>query len=346
MKARYPIMAALASTLVTAGCGNSPQAAPHHATRIASAKNTAKPGRAATMSGKLKVIGFWAHHKALPASSLGAYKHSLTYLSPLWYSVTASGSLISHLDPAVQAEDKKLNIPVLALVNDGTGTQSFLMSAATRKAAAQSIDHVIAANHYQGVDLDFEPPHTRVKAELTAFITELRDSLPHSDPIVLDVVPHSGGAYDYAALAPEVTQFQLMTYDQHADGTAPGPVAALNWTMSITSRLIRLGVPSSKIYLGIALYGYRWTAGSTHATTIPYNAITPAIRAKGSWNPRYNEMSATIGSNIYWWENRQGIRQKIAFAKKAHLAGVALWQVGYATPAIYDELVKDIGTQP
>jgi spore germination protein YaaH len=346
MKARYPIAAALTSALVIAGCGNSPQAAPKNASRTFSAKNTAQPMSTAKSSSKLKVIGFWAHHKALPASSLGAYKHSLTYLAPLWYSATASGALTSHVDPSVQAEDQKLHIPVLALVNDGTGTQSFLTSAATRKATVQNIDHIVATNHYQGVDIDFEPPHTRVKAELTLFMTQLRDSLPQSDVIVLDVVPHSGGAYDYKTLAPEVSQFQLMTYDQHADGTVPGPVAALNWATSITKRLMSLGVPGSKIYLGIALYGYRWTAGSTHATTIPYDAITPAIRAKASWNSRYGEMSAAIGSDIYWWENRKGISQKIAFAKSQHLAGVALWQVGYATPAIYDELIKDIGAQP
>lgn len=346
MKVQHPALWGLASVFLLAGCGTtgqaSPKTAPH---RVFSARNTAKAGTATRGGSKLKVIGFWAHHKAQSPASLGAYKRSLTYLSPLWYSMTASGAVKTHPDPTLAAEDKKLHLPVLALVNDATGTQSFLKSAATRKAAVQSIDHIIAANHYQGVNIDFEPPHTRVRSELTLFMTELRDSLPHGDIIVLDIVPHSGGAYNFKSLAPEVTQFQLMSYDQHADGTAPGPVAALNWVTSITNRLKGI-VPSSKIYLGIALYGYRWTAGSTHATTIPYYALTPAIKSKEVWSARYQEMSAHVGSNIYWWENRKGIAQKIALAKKDHLAGVAFWQVGYATPSIYSELAKDIGSQP
>ncbi len=326
----------LVATLALSGCGLMGNSAPARPL----GNNVAR----ATGPSKLTVLGYWAHHKAMSASSLAAYSRSLRYLSPLWYSVMANGSLKTHIDAAVLAEARKLHLSILALVNDGTGTQGFLQSAATRKKTVANIDHIVAANHYAGVNIDFEPAHTRVRPELTLFMTELRDSLPHSDVIVLDVVPHSGGAYNYKALAPEVTQFALMSYDQHSDGTVPGPIAALNWVTSLTSRLKNV-VPSSKIDLGIALYGYEWTSGSTHATTIPYDAITPAIKAKGTWNARYDEMTATIGSHIYWWENRKGIAQKIALAKKDHLAGVALWQVGYATPAIYQELVKNIGTQ-
>lgn len=351
MKLQYPALVALASVGILAACGTSDQASPKTTThKVNSVKNTAHVASAAKTGSKgggskLQVIGFWAAAKAEPASSLAAYKHSLTYLSPLWYSVNPNGSLMTHPDPSLAAEDKKLHLPILALVNDATGKQAFLTSAATRKAAVQSIDHIIAANHYQGVNIDFEPPHTHLSSELTLFMTELHDSLPHSDTIVLDVVPHSGGAYNFKSLAPEVSQFQLMSYDQHADGTAAGPVAALNWVTSITNRL-KSSVPSSKIDLGIALYGYKWVAGSTTAHTVPYYAVTPAMKAKEVWNSRYQEMTATIGGNVYWWENRKGISQKIALAKKDHLAGVAFWQVGYATPAIYDEIAKDVGSKP
>lgn len=298
-----------------------------------------------TSSTKLKVLGYWAHHKSLPPTSLGAWGHSLTFLSPLLYSAKPSGMLTMHKDAPLMAEAKKLKIPILPLVNDATGKQLFLKTVATRKAAVTSIDHLVTANHYKGVDIDFEPPHTRLSRDLTLFMTELHDTLPHSDTIILDVVPHSGGAYNFKALAPEVSQFQLMTYDEHADGTKPGPVAALNWDKSLITRLKSL-VPPSKIYLGVALYGYEWTSGSTHAITIPYQSVTPALKSKEKWNSRYQEETAHIGSHVYWWENRKGIGQKISLAKKDHLAGIALWQVGYATPAIYHELVKNIGRQP
>lgn len=348
---RWGTLALLSAMVLAGGCGATGHAAPSkHGSKsktktTASSKHSKKPSKTSKKGAPLKVLGFWAHHKALPPSSLAASNHSLTYLSPFWYSMTASGTLKSKVDPAVLAEAKKIKLPIIPLVNDATGKQAFLTSAATRKAAVQSIDHLVAANHYAGVNIDFEPPHTHLRADLDAFMLELHDSLPHSDQIILDVVPHSGGAYDYTKLAPEVTQIQLMSYDQHSDGTISGPVAALNWVSSITTRLKTL-VPSSKIYLGVALYGYEWAPGSKHATTIPYDAITPAMKAKATWDSRYQEETATIGGKVYWWENRKAISQKIALAKKDHLAGIALWQVGYANPAIYSELLKTVGKQP
>ncbi len=298
-----------------------------------------------TSSKKLMTLGFWSHHKSLPVTTLATSGHSLTAISPFWYSMTASGTLKSKVDMPLLAEARKLHIAITPLVNDATGTQAFLTSTATQTRAVQSIDHMIATMHFQGVNIDFEPPHTHLKSQLTAFMVKLRDQLPRTDSITIDVVPHSGGAYDYAKLAPEVNQFVLMSYDEHSDGTPAGPVAALNWVTSIAARLKSI-VPSSKIDLGVALYGYYWAAGSTHAVTVPYAAITPAMKAKATWDSRYQEMTAHIGSDTYWWENRKGIAQKIALAKKDHLAGIAMWQVGYANSAIYSELLKNIGKQP
>ncbi len=44
--------------------------------------------------------------------------------------------------------------------------------------------------------------------------------------------------------------------------------------------------------------------------------------------------------------HRKCIAQKIGLAEKDHLAGIAMWQVGFANQAIYSELVKNIGKQP
>lgn len=346
----YGLLILTACTL--AGCGSIGQASlghNHHGT-VSSKRSNGKSThvvRASTNktagSGKLVVLGFWAHHKAAPVTSLSASNHTLTAISPLWYSVTATGALTSKVDPALLAEAHKLHLAITPLVNDATGQQTFLTSKATRSAAVQNIDHMIAAGHYQGVNIDFEPPHVSLKSELTAFAVQLRDTLPKSDTITMDIVPHSGGAYDYAKLAPELNQFVLMSYDEHSDGTPAGPVAAMNWVQSVSSRLTKL-VPPSKIDLGVALYGYSWAKGSTHAVTIPYDMLTAAQKSHATWNPRYQEMTATINGDTLWWENRKGISEKIAYAKKSHLAGIALWQVGYANSAIYQLLSKDLGT--
>jgi len=222
--------------LSVAGCGASSHASQgshRHRSTHKIASNSRHAGAAATgHATKLMVLGFWDQYKAAPVSTLSASNHTLSTLSPLWYSVTASGSVTSQVNKPLLTEAKKLHTSITPLFNDGTGKQAFLTSKATRTAAVQNIDHIVAANSYQGVNIDFEPPVTSLKSDLTAFMVQLRDTLPRTDSITIDIVPNSGGAYDYAQLAPEVNHFILMSYDEHSSGTPEGPVAALDWVAS------------------------------------------------------------------------------------------------------------------
>lgn len=294
-------------------------------------------------------MGFWANDVSTPLTALYANPRAVSDLSPFWYSVDASGGIRSHVNTTILNEARKLHIPITPLVNDATGTQAFLTSPATRMAAARNIADLVATMHYQGVNIDFEPPHTHLRAALTAFTIDLRDFLPRQEVLTMDVVPHSGGAYNYPKLAPEVDQFVVMSYDEHSSGTPPGPVAAISWVQSIVHRLEK-SVPPSQILLGVALYGYSWPAGSTHAATVPYNAVSPSMDKAAHWNSLYQEtyanFSGAAGPQVAWWESLQGMNQKIRIAKSDHLAGIALWHVGYANNAVYQLLLHQAGKQP
>ncbi|OLZ09663.1 glycosyl hydrolase family 18 protein [Sulfobacillus thermosulfidooxidans] len=323
-----------AMSVLTAGCG----IGVHAANKTSSSK-----------SPPLKVLAFWANDVSGPLTPLYTHSHAITDLAPFWYSLDAHGGLISHVNSAILHQAEKEHIAITPLINDGTGTQAFLASSITRVIAARNIADLVGKMHYQGVNIDFEPPHTRYVNQLTGFMIDLRDFLPRTDTITMDVVPHSGGAYNFSKLAPEVNQFVLMSYDEHDDGSPPGPVAALGWVENILSRMLH-SVPASKIDLGIALYGYSWPVGSTHATTIPYNAITTPMIQHAKWSTRYQETYAdyttSTGPHIAWWESLQGMNQKIQLAKKDHLAGIALWHIGYANNAVMQLLLHQIGRQP
>ena len=317
---------AVGSASLLSGCGHR-SASPGHAAYAATRK-AAK---------KLSVIGFWAHSQSGPVSLVAANSKDVSVLSPLWYSLDGSGNLRPKVDQSLLSIARQKHISITPLVSDATGTQAFLTSSVTRKRAVQAIDQMVRSMHFQGVNLDFEPPHTRVQSELTAFVTELRDTLPKSESITMDIVPHSGGAYDYQHLTPNLNGYIVMSYDQHSQGTIEGPVAALNWVESVEARLVKK-VPASKLYLGVALYGYSWPSGSTNAATVPSSQIPAAVKAKATWNARAQEMTAMVGGDTYWWENSRGLAQKIALAKRDHLAGIAAWQLGYADASIYRQL--------
>lgn len=297
----------------------------------------------------MQVVGYWANDATAGLSGLYKYPHAVTDFAPFWYSVNASGSLVSHLDTSILNKVRAAHVAITPLVNDATGVQAFLTNPVTRLNAARNVADMVKAEHFQGVDIDFEPPHTSVAPELVAFMIDLRDFLPRGSVITMAVVPSSGGAYDYAKLTPEVNQFVLMSYDQHDDGSYAGPVAATPWVQRILARMTAV-VPSNKIDLGVAVYGYVWPKGSTTAATVPYNAVTPTMHANAKWDTADQETYATYstasGPVVAWWESLQGMNQKIQLAKQDHLGGIALWHLGYANDSVYQLLLHQVGSQP
>lgn len=296
----------------------------------------------------MKVVGFWASDATSGLSGLYTHSHAISDFAPFWYSVNASGGLVNRVDKRILEEVQKHKIPVTPLVNDETGTQAFLTSMSTRVNAARNIADMVKSMHFQGVNIDFEPAHTRVAAELTSFMADLRDYLPKGASITVDIVPSSGGAYDFAKISPEINQYILMSYDQHDDGSAEGPVAATPWVQNIVTRLEKT-VPGSKIDLGVAAYGYSWPVGSTAATTIPYNGVTSVMVKHAHWDAADQEtfakFSTTSGPHIAWWESLQGMNEKIRLAKQDHLAGIAIWHLGYANNAVYELFQNQVGLQ-
>jgi spore germination protein YaaH len=303
------------------------------------------PGMVRAAAAPMQVIGFWANDASSGLAGLYKYPHAITWFTPFWYAVGANGQLINKANPSILAKVRAAHVPITPLVNDATGRQLFLSNTSTRLNAARNIADMVKAEHFQGVSIDFEPPVNALAPDLAAFTLALRDYLPRGSVITMSIVPQSGGAYEWAKLTPEVNQFILMAYDQHDDGSYAGPVAATPWVQNIISRMTPV-VPPGKIDLGVAVYGYTWPRGSTTATTIPYNATTPQMRLHAKWDIADQETYATYGNTIAWWESLQGMNQKIQLAKADHLAGIALWHMGYASDSVYQLLLSQVGKQP
>lgn len=284
-----------------------------------------------------EVIGFWAKGTHVTLSPLARYPHAVTMFSPFWYSIDPSGRVVSKVDAGVLAQAQALHLPIAPLFNT-PAAQSFLGSLFTRVAVARAVADIVRRQHYAGVNLDFEPPETRYAAGLAAFVIDLRDLLPPHTNIYLDVVPASGGAYAWPHLTPEVTAYILMSYDEHDDGSMPGPVAATSWVTAKARRLLTK-VPANKLDLGLAFYGYDWLGGTTHAKTLALNSIPPAILSHASYDSATQEMTGTYVSrkglqNTFWYESPKGLKAKLRVAQSLHLRGVAVWRLGYQTASL------------
>ncbi len=283
-----------------------------------------------------RVLAFWATGSNVTLSPLNVHKQAISAVVPLFYAIAGTGAIKDKVVPSVLRQVRSDGIPVVPSFTAPMG-QAFLGSIPSRLLVARHIASIVRTQHYQGVNIDFEPARPRYRAGLAAFIVDLRDLLPPRSQLYLDTIPGDSAAYNYRAMTPEVTGYDFMTYDEHDDGSVAGPVAATSWVLAKVNRLKTL-VPANKILMGIAFYGYDWLNGTTHAVTISLNHIPAEALKVARYDPSTEEMHAryTLGgvSHDLWWETPQGINAKVRAAETMGLQGVAVWRLGYQTTGL------------
>lgn len=347
--------------LLAGGCGlyggARPSAPPK--TSVEANRNTgAKTGQPVSRADKkLKVLAFYDPSMSAvppdPLALLKAHPGLVDYLAPFWYEVDPAGGIIHKPAGNVGTLAAQQHLPLVPLFNNANGNDTFLHSAAGRDAAARNIAALVKAHAYRGVNIDFQLLKATDRADLVAFMTTLKKSLPSSTLVSMSVVPlssgnGSAGAYDFRALDRVTNIMVLMAYDLHGDGTAPGPVSPFPWVVKSVRRAINAGIQPSKLYLGIANYGYLWTGNSTRATTIPLKVMYQHKYGAYTYNPIEKEgydhyVAGGVGHTI-WFVNDRGAAARIRLAERDKLGGVAFWRVGYEDAAWWNTVARALGS--
>ena len=188
------------------------------------------------------------------------------------------------------------------------------------------------------VDIERLPAHTAVQYPM--LIADLERAA--GDRPVLVAVPARDPAqraapdgYDLASLGQAADQVVLMAYDEHTAATAPGPIAGLPWVRR-TLEAARKMIPPEKLLLGIAGYGYGWSAGApARDLTV---AEAQALAAQPGSTAEFDEVEqewrvrAADGTEA-WYSDARSTAARAALVAELHLAGVAIWRLGAEDPA-------------
>lgn len=284
-------------------------------------------------------------------------------MSPLWYWLQGDGSLQEDVDSEalVLAEESGTKvIPLIALA--GNRSKEVLINPTARKAAVENIMRIVRNNSYDGVNIDLEIlrsegiDYTDYQDGLTAFLSELREELPHSKRLDVCVLPpvkppsHLAEIYDLQEIAKSADRVVLMAYDYSHSGTEPGPVAPLWWVEKNIEYTLKVGLSPEKLSLGIATYGYDWLPGGQGAVARGNGEIKRIIeqyRAQVHWDqenevPVIKYSDPGVGEREIWFENTASIKKKLELAKKYHLAGCSFWRLGFEDENLWDEVGKAI----
>ncbi len=305
-------------------------------------------------AGSVRVLGYYTEdypRDLVSYRSLERRSGALDYVATFLYGVDAGGRVTGSPSERVMKVVESGGVQALALVHnlgasgfDAGRAHALLRDASSRARAVSDILDILKRGKYRGVNVDLENVSPSDRDNLTAFVRGLAANLRPRGYLVTMSVPaktadHAAskwvGAFDYYALGRECDLVMIMSYDEHARTSGPGPVASYGWVERVVKYAITQ-VPRHKILLGVPAYGYDWNLATGGVTALSYAQVMSRAKRLGitpSWDEasksphfRYTENGAT---HEVWFESPSSAGPKLDLVKRYGLGGIAVWKLGY-----------------
>ncbi|MEU3979836.1 glycoside hydrolase family 18 protein [Streptomyces sp. NPDC026672] len=289
--------------------------------------------------------------------------------------------LRGNFNQLLKLKKKHPGLKVLWSFGGWTWSSGFGEAAKNPAAFAQSCYDLVKnpkwAGVFDGIDIDWEYPNacgntcdTSGRAAFKNLMSALRSKFGSSSLVTAAITADAtaGGkidAADYAGAAQYVDWYNPMTYDYFGAWDAAGPTAphsplnsytgipkAENTSSATIAKLRGLGIPASKLLLGIGFYGRGWT-GVTQAA--PGGSATgPATGTFEQGIDDYKVLktkcpaTGTVGGTAYakcgseWWsyDTPATITTKMTYKNQQGLGGTFFWELSGDTAN--GELIKAI----
>ncbi len=274
------------------------------------------------------------------------------------------------------------NVRTLISIGGWTGSAKFsdvALTAASRDKFARSVAHFIQQYGFDGVDIDWEYPtgdgdagnveRPQDKDNFILLLAALRQQLDtlgagHLLTIALGSTPSNYQPLDWAKIAPLLDWINVMTYDMSGEwsevtgfnaplynSTANPPEGGSD--DATISGLLALGVPASKLVLGVPFYGRGWTGVGIQNNGLhqPYTGLPAGTSEQGSYD--YWDLAAHyVGKYARFWdetaqvpwlydatsgtmisyEDPVSLAQKANYVREHSLGGAMIWEISEDSP--------------
>jgi peptidoglycan-N-acetylglucosamine deacetylase len=325
------------------------------------------------------VAAFYAPWQETGLNSLRANAKNITHVLPSWVHLTGDGkgldfrdwypdSVPHNNDVLKIARDNNLKIvPVFQNAQIGTsGSGEFDQTRVHLLLGdPQRQDDIISglrswcfANHFHGINVDFENLDAADYALLPAFLRRMKTAFDQNQLSV---------SCDLEARAPEtawraisaICDFVIvMAYDEHSSMSAkPGPIASMNWYRDVLDRAGR-NIPREKLVIGLANYAYDWMDGRDWADPLTYQgallkAQTYRIDAFHEKPQDVVDFDDEFLNPTFWYTDDEGKEHEVwlldgvtaanqwMLAQNYSPRGVAIWVLGSNDPSIWQFIHRD-----
>lgn len=265
---------------------------------------------------------------------------------PEWFFIDPTAdTLTTKIDTAALNLMKQHSVKIIPLINNvdpdkGDGDfnshtiHRILNDRLKRARLINDIINKVQQYKLQGINIDFEELHEKSDEPLITFQKELYARMHPADLIVTQDIMPSNEDFNINALSQHNDYLFLMAYDEHYSESVPGPVSGQQWVEKVLDETAK-DIPSNKIVLCLAGYGYDW-AGDDAANTVTYQeALANAQQYNATIyfddNTYNNHYTYTDGDSIkhqvYFCDAATNFNT-MRFADEYGVAGTALWRLG------------------
>lgn len=323
------------------------------------------------------VIGFLPSWTV--AQTTDVHTKDLTQLIYFGLGVTENGDLIKYdkdNNPVLEWEHfkgenfsrlkqqaKKNNTKILVSIKnfDNVSIDTLISNPYATDLFIRQIREIVTEEQLDGINLDFEyitDSDFPTAKFLNSFLQKVTAAIKNDNPkaiLSLDVnatVVLGDKAYEMEKIGDIVDQVILMAYDyRRIDSTIAGPVAPLYsgfFEHSIDQSIYALlqEVSSTKIILGVPLYGYEWQTYSDKPKSMvvkssgalaTYKRVRLLLDSRDDIVVQWDD-KAKVPWFVYrdngevktiYYENKRSIQEKLMYQKENELGGIALWALGY-----------------
>ncbi len=270
----------------------------------------------------------------------------LNMVIPEWFFIDpATDTLRVDIDKNALQVMKQKHIRIVPLINntneqlgegafDGAMLHRILHNPAKRERLINDMVKYLEQYQLQGINIDFEEFKEKNDEPIIAFQKEVYEKLhPKGYIVSQEIMPHNED-FNIKSLQKYNDYMFLMAYDEHYASSVPGSISSQQWIEKVLDETAK-DVPSQKLILCIAGYGYDWSKNMEAVTVTYQQALANAQQYHAtidfdndSYNNYYNYTDINNVKHEVYFNDAASNFNTVRFADEYGTAGTALWRLG------------------
>lgn len=300
--------------------------------------------------------GFYVNWDIQSKYSLQQNASKINMVLPEWLSIKDTlGNITADIDTSALNIMRKNHMAIVPMLTNysnnvwvGNNVHRIIISPERRKNLINNLVSILDQYKFNGVNIDFEELKETTDEYMIAFQKELYQKLHAKDYIVTQDIAPFNEDYNVEALAKYNDFLFLMAYDQHNASSESGPVAPQYWVEAALDEMCKK-IPSDKVILCIAAYGYDWTAGYEGVDVTYQEAISTALESEGkvnydnhTYNLSYDYSDENDTFHHVYFADAATAFNAMRTAADFGTSGVAIWRLGSEDQRIWEFFHRDL----